>query len=82
MATAQDVQTTVGGIQTIADEILTAIEQFEPASVVPIEIIKSVEALAAKAIAAWFASSGTPITVESLQALLPDATPLTPPTIQ
>lgn len=80
MATAQDVQTTVGEIQALANEILGAVETFVPSATVPIEIAKAIEALAAKAIAAWIASSGTPVTVENLQTLLPDPTPLTPPT--
>ena len=43
-------------------------------------IVPIVTQLAAKGLAAWSAASGQPITVESVQALMANPTPLTPPT--
>lgn len=80
MATASSVSTTVQEIINDAEEVLAAIEAVDPAIDVPVAIGESLANLVTKALAAWSAASGVPVTVASVQALLPDPTPLTPPT--
>lgn len=80
--------TTVGliatDVQVLADSILEAAGSLVPGAAVPAktaeEIIDLFAALAQKAIAGWGAASNTPITAETIVALLPNATPLTLPT--
>ena len=82
MATAQDVSTTISEIELIAKEILGTVTALDPAITVPVTVAEALAELVAKALSAWSAASGTPITADSVLALLPDPTPLTPPTIQ
>ncbi len=69
-------------ISGIADAILKALETIPaiagPAAVAD-EIVVLVAELASKAVTAWSQASGTPITVESLNALLPNPVPLSAP---
>ena len=80
MATANDVLSIVQEIEAISNEVLDVISSVDPDLGLPVAVIAQLEALATKAIAAWSAASTTPITVASVTALLPNATPLTPPT--
>lgn len=70
----------ISEIEEIANGVLTALETIDPALGLPAAIIAEVEKLASTALAAYSTASGTPITVASVQALLPNPTPLTPPT--
>jgi hypothetical protein len=80
MATAQDVTSTVNEIQAAGDLILQEIQALDPAVSVPANITELLLDLASKAVAAWSSASATPVTIENLQTLLPNQTPLSPPT--
>lgn len=62
---------------------LTTVAELDPAADLPIAAAEAVlpllEQLVNSALTAWSNASGEPITVESVQALLPNPTPLTPP---
>jgi hypothetical protein len=81
--TAGDVSQGITEVQQTGDLILAAIEGLDPAAEVDAELAGKVldmsADLAIKAITAWSAASSTPITADSIMALLPNATPLTPP---
>jgi len=83
MATVQDVENLVSEVQSIGDAVLQELAAFIPSSAAvdlaagtALDLIAN---LATKALAAWSAASGTPITAASVQALMPNPTPLTPP---
>ena len=82
--TASEVSSAITEVQAISDSILKEIESFAPSLEVPAAtagtIVDLFSQLANLAINAWSNASGTPITVESVQALLPNSTPLTAPT--
>lgn len=80
MATASSVLSTIQQIEAIANEILGTVSALDPGAALPVATIEAIEGLANTALSAWSASSGTPITVESVQALLPNQEPLSPPT--
>ncbi len=71
-------------VKAAADAILTEVEKITPGIAGELAagqaILDLVATMVAKALAAWSASSGTPITAESVLTLLPNPTPLTPPT--
>ncbi len=75
---------TVSKIQEISGEILGTISAVDPAIAPEAEaaagLVSLFGALASKALSAWSDASGTPITAESVQALLPNAAPLSAPT--
>lgn len=84
MATAADVSATITEISGIADEILKELESVPAiagAATVGDTILNLLSGLVSKALLAWSAANDTPITVESVTALLPNQTPLTPPNI-
>lgn len=81
MATVSQVTGVIAEIEAIAKEIAAEVTVLDPAIAVPVTIGFSLADLITKALSAWSTASGTPITVENLQALLPDPTPLTPPTV-
>jgi hypothetical protein len=72
--------TDVTEVQTVAGSILATIEQADPAVGVPVEVAEQAVTLlgdlVSAALTAWSNASGIPITVESVTALLPNATPL------
>lgn len=74
----------VTDVQTIGDEILETLSTFAPGVAVPAEaaqvILDLIAKFASKAISAYSAASGTPITAETLTALLPNISPLSAPT--
>lgn len=78
------VVTVVTDVQVIGDTILEEVGALVPGYAIPAataeKIVDLLSQLASKAITAWGAASGTPITAETLAALLPNATPLTQPT--
>jgi hypothetical protein len=78
--TVAQVSTYVSEVAGSADLILTTIETLDPAIAPEAALVEEIAKLAAKGLAAWSASSGTPITAESVLALLPNPTPLSPPT--
>jgi hypothetical protein len=82
--TAGQVATDVTAVQQVGNTILSTIEAVDPAIDVPANeasvILTLVASLATAALTAWSNASGTPITVESVTALLPNATPLPTPT--
>lgn len=80
MVTVGQVLTVMQEVEASANAILTEVEALDPALALPIGIVQAIEALATTALKAWSTSAGTPITVESVQALMPNPTPLTPPT--
>lgn len=80
MATASEISAIIADILQVSGTILPVLESLDPGVAVPAEVAQELANLAAKALAAWSAASATPITVESVQALLPNQTPLTPPT--
>lgn len=81
--TAAGVSSIVSEVQGAGDTILGLLEAFDPNAEIPDEqaagIVDEVANMATKALAAWSAAAGTPITAESVLALLPNATPLTAP---
>lgn len=83
MSTASDVSTAVAEVQAVADAILKLIEVDVPPvageAAVSQSILDEIATLLLKALAAYQAAAGTPITVEAFQALYADSTPLTPP---
>jgi hypothetical protein len=81
MATVSQVSGVIAEIEAIAKEIAAEVVVLDPAIGVPVTVALSLADLITKALSAWSAASDTPITAESVLALLPDPTPLTPPTI-
>jgi hypothetical protein len=67
--TTQDVSATVTGIQAAGDLILQEIQALDPGVAVPAGVAEMLLDLAAKAVAAWAAAAGVPVTVENLQLL-------------
>lgn len=82
--TAAQVQADVTAAQNAGNTILTAIATVDPAVALPAEtadqVLELTAALVGAALTAYSNASGTPITAASVQALLPNATPLTDPT--
>lgn len=83
MATAGAISSVVSEVAAGTDTVLGILEQFDPAAEVPAEaagaIVDEVASLATKALAAWSAASGTPLTADAFAALLPNQTPLSLP---
>lgn len=83
--TAEQIAADVAAVQAAGNTILNTLEALPVGPEVKIpaeaaeELLNLVADMAIKALAAWGAAANTPITVESLQALLPNPTPLTPP---
>lgn len=77
------VTSTIAEAQAIGDEILATLEIVVPGTAVPDALAQKLLDLISKyaqtAIAGWSAASGTPITPESVAALMPDQTPLPDP---
>ena len=80
MVTVGQVLSVLKQVQGASNAILAEAEALDPALVLPLGIAQAIEALAVTALTAWTTASGTPITVASVQALLPNPVPLTPPT--
>ncbi len=80
MATAGEVLTIVQEVEQIANTVLAGVSAVDPALGLPVAAITAIEQLATTALAAWSKASGQEITVESVQALLPNPAPLSPPT--
>lgn len=81
--TAGSVSTAVTDVQDAADLVLEVLEGLDPALAVPAEaaqkLVDLTGGMLTKALAAFSAASGTPITPESVAALMPNPMPLTPP---
>jgi hypothetical protein len=81
--TAADVSSTVTEIQAAGDTILEVIQGSVPG--VALEagaaeaVLNLLAGLIGKALTAYSAASGTPITPETVAALMPNPTPLTQP---
>jgi hypothetical protein len=80
MASIQDVLSILQEVEQASNTILATVEALDPALDLPVGVIQAIEGLATTALSAWSTASGTPITVASVQALLPNPVPLTPPT--
>jgi hypothetical protein len=80
MATAGEVLSILQEVEAASNTILATVAAIDPALDLPVGAIQAIEALATTALTAWSTAAGTPITVASVQALLPNPTPLTPPT--
>ena len=83
--TAEEIAAYVTEVQQAGDTILNTVEALPlgPGVQVPAEaaevILNLIAAMATTALAAWSKAAGVPITPESVQGLLPNPTPLTPP---
>ena len=77
---AGTITTDITAVAAGANTILAALEGADPALDVPAEtaglIVTEAASLVTAAISAWSNASGTPITAESVQALLPNPNPL------
>ena len=80
MASASEVLGIVQEVEALGNSILAEVSALDPAADLPVAAIAALEGLATAALQAWSTASGTPVTVASVQALLPNPTPLTPPT--
>jgi hypothetical protein len=73
----------INEVKLAGDTILSTLETVDPAVALPAataeQVLNLVADLVGKALTAWSAASGVPITVESVQALLPNQTALTQP---
>jgi hypothetical protein len=71
-------------ITALAEQGLGVAAKLDPAADIPLAtigaIVPIVESLAEAAINGWSQATGTPITVESITALLPNPAPLDKPT--
>jgi hypothetical protein len=80
---AGTVTTDITAVVSSGNAILDAIEGADPALDVPAEtaglVLNTLAELVTAALTAFSNASGTPITVESVQALLPNPTPLPEP---
>lgn len=81
--TAEQIAAYVEAVQAAGNTILNTVEAITPGEDVPAEtaevILNLIAVMATKALAAWSAAAGVPITVDSVKGLLPNPTPLTPP---
>ena len=81
--TAAEVSTVVQEIQSTGDVILETVAAVDPGVALPVETAQALVDLfgtmASKALTAWSVASNTPITHESIVALLANATPLSAP---
>jgi hypothetical protein len=82
--TTTEVTTAVTETQAVGDTILTTVGTLDPAVAIPVAaagtILDLLAKMVSKALTAYGAASGTPITTATIEALLPNATPLTKPT--
>ena len=78
--TAAEVATAIAGIQADSTAVLAIVEAADPALTAPIGVAELMASLAAKALTAWSSASQTPITSDSVAALMPNAAPLSAPT--
>ena len=78
--TIQQFLADMAAVQEAIDSAAGTVVGLDPALSIPLEAESAAEALVQAALTAWSNASGTPITVASVQALLPNPTPLTPPT--
>jgi len=81
--TAEEIAAYVTEVQQAGDTILNTVEALPLGVALPAEtaevILNLIAAMATTALAAWSKAAGVPITPESVQGLLPNPTPLTPP---
>ena len=81
--TAEQIEGYVAEVQAAGNAILNSVEAITPGADLPAEsaeaILNLIAEMAQKALAAWSAAAGVPITVDSVKALLPNPTPLSPP---
>lgn len=83
MATATEVSGAVSEVQATATTVLAILEAADPGAAPGAQVAENVVTLigdlVTKALNAWSTAAGTPITVDSVLALLPNQTPLTEP---
>jgi hypothetical protein len=79
------VVTAIQEVQTVSATVLATIEATDPGvageAATAGALVTLLGGLVSSALRAYSAASGTPVTVESVQALLPDPTPLNTPTL-
>jgi hypothetical protein len=77
------VTTAINEVQMAGDTILSTLQAVDPGVALPAAtaqlVLDEILKLASAALTAWSAASGVPITVESVQALLANPTPLSAP---
>jgi len=82
--TVEDFVVDLQGVGVVVNQGITTLEALDPAVIPEAEIAKIIFGISSQLLAAtltaWSKASGQAITVESITALLPDPTPLTPPT--
>jgi len=80
---AEEIAQYVAEVQAAGNTILYTIGSFAPGTKPTEEqaavLLNLIADLATKALLAWSAAAGVPITVDSVKGLLPNPTPLTPP---
>lgn len=80
---ATDVASAISEVQAVADLILKLIETDVPPvageAAVSQAVLDEIALLLEKALTAYAAASGTPITVDTVMALAPNSTPLSAP---
>lgn len=81
--TAQELIDDISGAAGVSEQILELIAGLDPDVAIPAAILEKLLPLLvtylSKGLTAWSNASGTPITVETVMALLPNPDPLTPP---
>ena len=81
--TAEEIAGYVTEVQQAGDTILNTVEGLPTSIALPAEtvevILDLIAGMATTVITAWSKAAGVPITVESVQGLMPNPAPLTPP---
>jgi chitinase len=81
--TVGQIATDIGAVVDTGNAVLIAIEGADPAieleAAAAANVLNVLADLVEAALAAYSNAGGTPITLASVQALMPNATPLTPP---
>ena len=84
--TVQQLVDALASGQALSEEALAILDLYlkgDPEAEVPVEVLEKLipilTNLTTKALLAWSVASKQPITVETVTALMPDMTPLTPP---
>lgn len=84
MFDANAIATVVKEVQAVGDQILEVVDVVEPGVALPAELAEKILDLSGemltKALTAWQAASGQPITAESIAALMPSTQTLDAPT--
>lgn len=81
--TVLEFTTALTEVEALAQSALKTVSAIDPELEAPIvltaDVLALVSSLVTTALTAWSAANDQPITVDTVQALLPNVTPLTPP---